>query len=367
MISVRSRLVAGLLLLFTFSFARLEAYAQDHHHVFVKELPTDASRDPNLPGSIDNNYFRAIPPHREGNHTVWEYFITVTEHTVLLANKKPYKVWAYGNRVPGPTLTAVEGDLVKVTLSNETSVGHPIHFHGLYVTPEMDGVPPVSPMVMPGSSYTYSFIARPAGTHFYHCHVDTNEHMNRGMSGAFIVKTRIPEPRVDLDWVLLLSEWNSKYAEEGKPGNPREVNDTDYFTINGKSFPYTAPIDLVQGQVARLRLINVGSQTHSIHLHGQSFLVTHKDGAPMREPQEMDTVAISPGERIDLLIKADQPGEWPMHCHTAAHQTNAGVYPGGMMTHVRITAASKPYPTSLWGLSALRKQWRQSAIVHEDR
>lgn len=315
--------------------------------------------DPNEPGR-ESASFRWLSPKNDAG--IWEYRLVVTDQQIRLANGTMYKVWAYGDRVPGPLLRAREGDRVRVTLVNETASNHTIHFHGVFVSPEMDGVPPWSPPVKPGESFTYDFVAKPAGTHFYHCHMDTNEHMNRGMSGAFVVAPRIPEPQVEKDLVLIIGEWNSKYAQDGRPGNPREVHDTDFFTINARSFPETTPVALQIGETARLRIINVGAQNHSIHLHGQQFLLTHKDGVALADPQLMDTVPISPGERVDLIVFADSIGEWPMHCHVAAHQTNAGMYPGGMMTHVRIVnRPGVPSDGNRANMEMIQKLWRASA------
>lgn len=329
------------------------------------------------------NYFgRQLAPIVEGKRTIWEYELVISETEHKLQNGAMYKVWAYNGQVPAPTIVAREGDWVRITLINETSVNHTIHSHGLYVPQRMDGVPhdhgqqqhkPDDPAmkdefmprpVAPGESFTYEYIARPAGTHWYHCHINTNEHLNRGMAGALIVLPRADEPKVDQDLIMLLQEWNSRYAQDGQPGNPKELNDYDFFTINGKSFPETQSVQTELGKILRIRLINAGALPHSIHLHGHSFLVTHKDGFPLAEPAEMDTVLIGPGERVDIIILANNPGEWPLHCHTAAHQTNNGLYPGGMMTHLKIGTISSPKdgdgPIGK-DLKSVRAAWRNSA------
>lgn len=326
----------------------------------------------------EEELFSQRGPIQERGRTIWDYKLVITETEHTLVDGSHYKVWAYAGRVPGPTLIARENDWIRIQVVNETSISHTIHSHGLYVPQRMDGVvhshgstqhhagndDDAPRAVEPGTSFTYEYIARPAGTHFYHCHVNTNEHMNRGMSGALIILPRIPEPRVDHDIVMLLQEWNTRYARGGQPGNPREVNDYDIFTINGKSYPNTDAVQAGVGETVRIRFINAGAQPHFMHLHGHSFLVTHKDGAPLAEPMEMDTVAVGPGERVDILILANNPGEWPLHCHTVAHQTNAGAYPGGMMTHLKVGKDS--YPTEgegpvVFGMNKLREIWRRSA------
>jgi FtsP/CotA-like multicopper oxidase with cupredoxin domain len=356
------------------------ATAQKHGHASVSPKEKSNTDDEG------NVYFGTrTTPRMEGNRRIWIYELHVTESTHRLQNGSLYKVWAYNGQVPGPVLVAREGDWVRIRLINETSVFHTIHSHGLHLPQRMDGVPhdhglpadnkshdhqkesPDEAMpksVPPGESFTYEYIARPAGTHWYHCHVDTNEHLNRGMAGALIVLPRIPEPKVDYDLLMVLQEWDSRYAKSGQPGNPRELSNYDFFTMNGKSYPETPQIQVELGKIIRIRLINAGSLMHSMHLHGLSFLVTHKDGFPLAEPMEMDTVAIGPGERIDIIIFANNPGEWPFHCHTAAHQTNAGLYPGGMMTHLKIGDVGSPKqgdgPIGD-GLKFIRMKWRDSA------
>ncbi|GAA0750592.1 multicopper oxidase domain-containing protein [Ideonella azotifigens] len=325
-------------------------------------------------------HFTRRKPYREGDHLVWEYRLVVTETKHPLADGTPYKVYAYGNRVPAPQLYARDGDRVRIRLVNETTVPHTIHSHGLYTPQRMDGAthvhlgpdgemhqhdPAGAPLpVAPGEEFTYDYIARPSGSHFYHCHVSANEHMARGMIGTFVVFPKLPEPPADFDSVLLLQEWNSKYAKQGKPGDPREVGDADFFTFNGLSFPNTPLMQVKQGARVRIRFVNAGAQPHFMHLHGHTFLVTHKDGFPLREPMLMDTVAVGPAERVDIFFIANNPGDWPLHCHSPPHTTNAGVYPGGMMAHLIV--GPDRYPKSGEGplgpgIEAATDAWRDYA------
>lgn len=342
----------------------------DIHSSHVASMPRPAAPARN------DELFSQKGPFQEQGKTVWEYKLVVTEREHKLAGGTLYKVWAYGGRIPAPTLMAREGDWVRIQLINDTSASHTIHSHGLFVPHRMDGVPhshgashaggamPSPYLVNPGESFTYEYIARPAGTHFYHCHQTTNEHLNRGMSGVLIVLPRVPDPPVDHDVAMLLQEWNTNYARGGTPGHPREVDDYDIFTINGKSYPETDDVKVDLGDVVRIRFINAGAQAHFMHLHGHSFLVTHKDGAPLAEPIEMDTVGVGPGERVDILIRANNPGDWPLHCHTVAHQTNAGLYPGGMMVHLKVGDTSTPTEGDgpvMSGVEHLREIWRRSA------
>jgi len=177
----------------------------------------------------------------------------------------------------------------------------------------------------------------------YHCHVNSPQHIDMGMVGVLIVepKDKRREPKVDREHVLLLDDWyvNEQGGHEAM-AHPAMIHQANYFTVNGKAFPATEPIKLVQGERVRVRLINVGYQAHSMHLHGHSFVVTHRDGRPLKVRQEQDTVLIGPGERYDLVFTATNPGLWLFHCHVVPHVTNDGAYPGGLLVPV-VTEARK--------------------------
>ena len=109
----------------------------------------------------------------------------------------------------------------------------------------------------------------------------------------------------------------------------------DGFTINGKSFPMTEPIKVKKGERVRLRFINAGYQQHFMHTHSHKFTVVARDGAYVDEPQKVDTIGVGPGNRVDVIMVADNPGIWPFHCHRLNHVTNENIYPGGMLTFIQ--------------------------------
>ncbi|GAK41603.1 hypothetical protein TCA2_4094 [Paenibacillus sp. TCA20] len=287
-----------------------------------------------------------------------------TDGTLKLPDETSVYVWGYSEQqakgtagYPAPTLTVNEGDLVEVTLTNlGTSqkgikqVGHTIHFHGLDTDQANDGVPHTSKDLLVGDSYTYRFKADHAGTYFYHCHVDTIEHLQMGMTGAFIVKAKdganeawTSGPKYDKEYTFVLNEidpvWH-KAVQEGKKYDRTDFKPT-YFTINGKAYPDTEkdPGTLITGKIGEkvlVRIINSGYRPHAMHLHGHHFEVIASDGRPLPAPLEKDTVNIGPGERYDLLITFIQEGAYPFHSHNIVDNTNNGVYPGGMHTMVMI-------------------------------
>ncbi|HET6406053.1 MAG TPA: multicopper oxidase domain-containing protein [Candidatus Thermoplasmatota archaeon] len=290
--------------------------------------------------------------------------------------------------VPGPTLRVTEGDLVRVTLrSTFAGFNHTIHWHGQHVPSDMDGVAYMSqPPVEADEEFEYVFIAKPAGTYWYHCHVDAQHHIDMGMYGALIVDPQDPskDPHADQDIVIMLDEMDRYHLEGGQPvGNnlpqggdlystetyvKRQANDVvtrntqvndalaqantpvrpnrdwypvtyppytaDYntFLINGVAFPYTESIIGKEGQVLRIRMINAGNVLFAMHLHGHHVLVTHKDGILLESPYWADTVPIAPGERYDVFVRLNNPGLWDFHDHIGGHTQNDNIFPGGAMT-----------------------------------
>lgn len=291
---------------------------------------------------------------------VKKFQLYATDGYTTLADGKQAYIWGYSLKnekgtatYPAPTLTVNEGDQVEVTLTNLgpkregiQSLAHTIHFHGLDTDQENDGVPDTHPPVAPGSSFTYKFTASHAGTYFYHCHVDTVEHLQMGMHGAFIVKAKngvnqawTGGPAYDKEYVMLLNEFDPVWHEAVADGKPYDRTDYHprYWTINGKSFPDTlndesTMVHAIAGQKILIRFINSGYQEHSIHMHGFHFKVIASDGRPLPEPLDKDTLSIGPAERYDILVTIDQTGEFPLHSHNIVDNTNNGVYPGGMHT-----------------------------------
>ena len=276
-----------------------------------------------------------------------QFELTIEEVDLEVAPEFSPKVWAFNGQVPGPLMRVKEGDEVEVTVFNNTTLTHTIHWHGIYQTKtwKMDGVPGVSqPAIEPGDSFTYRFVVDKTGSLWYHCHVNTAEHIDlRGMWGALIVEPKEPielEKEVTKEAVLFFSSWDSSvaqtYGENAVPG--REL---DYFSINGKSHPYNQPLRVKEGDVLRLRLYAPTSPV-AFHLHGHDVLVTHKDGTALPHPYWADVVPIQPGERYDLIVRMNNPGIWMVHDHIEENTTAGGKEMGGTMMVVEYEGIEKP-------------------------
>lgn len=275
-----------------------------------------------------------------------KFEMTIEEYDLEVAPGLTTKVWAYDGQVPGPLIHVKEGDHVEVKVQNNTTMSHTIHFHGTYQTHtwEMDGVPGVSQeAIEPGDSFTYRFVADKPGSLWYHCHVNTAEHIDlRGMWGPMIVDPKKPtelEGQVTKDAIVMFAGWDSSVAREyGKNGVPHRM--LDYFSINGKAHPGNQPIRVKEGDVLRLRLYAPTSPV-AFHLHGHDALVTHKDGLPI-PPYPVDVIAMQPGERYDLIVKMNNPGIWMAHDHIEEHTTSGGKEGGGSMLVVEYEGIKKP-------------------------
>jgi FtsP/CotA-like multicopper oxidase with cupredoxin domain len=252
--------------------------------------------------------------------------------------------YAYNGIVPGPQIRVRTGERVRVRFTNRLPVPTTVHWHGVGVPNAMDGVPDVTQQpVSPRRSFTYDFVARPAGdsngagTFLYHSHVDEDRQMSVGLAGALIIEPRVPQRRFSLDKTLVISEWAADPATGRTRGvMPAEGNFPNLFTINGRSYPATEPIRLRRGAPALLRLVNAGQFAHPMHLHGTAFRIVARDGHRAREGGRRDTVTLESGERVDIAFAIDKPGRWILHCHIGHHMTNNGDAPGGLITVVDV-------------------------------
>lgn len=231
---------------------------------------------------------------------------------------KKVEAWAYNGQVPGPQIRVREGDKVRLVLHNKLPESTAIHFHGLELPNNMDGVPFITqPPVKPGASFTYEFTAPMGnhGSHMYHSHHNAAKQVGLGLLGAFIVEPRRPRAieRADIDYVMILND--------GMHG----------YTLNGKGFPATEPISAKLGQKVRVRFMNEGMMIHPMHLHGMHMTVIAKDGWMQPAPWKCDTLNIAPGERWDVIVNCNNPGTWAFHCHVLPHaESDHGMF--GMVT-----------------------------------
>jgi FtsP/CotA-like multicopper oxidase with cupredoxin domain len=233
--------------------------------------------------------------------------------------------WGFNGQVHGPTIEAVEGDRVRIYVTNKLPEGTSIHWHGLLVPSGMDGVAGLSQKnIAPGETYKYEFQLKQHGTYMYHSHSDDMIQIALGMMGMFVVHPRTPtSPKVDRDFALMSSEWRIDVGTR-RPV-PIEMTDFNVLTFNGRAFPGTAPLVAKYGDRVRIRFGNLSPmEHHPIHLHGYYWKITEMDGlqVPESAQQPGNTVLVAVGQTRTVEFIADNPGDWAMHCHMTHHTMN---------------------------------------------
>jgi len=235
------------------------------------------------------------------------------------------RCWGFNGQVHGPTIEAVEGDRVRIYVTNKLPENTSIHWHGVLVPSGMDGVGGLSQKTIePGETYKYEFKLRQHGTYMYHSHSDEMTQIALGMMGMFIIHPRNPTgPKADRDFALMTSEWRIDVGTM-RP-NPIEMTDFNVFTFNGRAFPGTAPLVAKYGDRVRIRFGNLSPmEHHPIHIHGLHWKVTQTDGGQIPESAQWPetTVLVAVGQTRTVEFIADNPGDWAMHCHMTHHAMN---------------------------------------------
>jgi len=234
-------------------------------------------------------------------------------------------LWGYNGQSPGPTIEVVEGDRVRIFVTNKLPEHTSVHWHGQLLPCGMDGVTGLTqPGIQPGKTFVYEFVARHAGTFMYHPHADEMQQMAMGMMGFWVTHPKNPRQHaVDRDYVMLLSSYDIE------PGSytPRTNTMLDFnlWTINSRVFPGLDPMVAGLNDKVRIRVGNLTMTNHPIHLHGHRFEVAGTDGGwvpkSARWPEVTTDVAVGQMRAIEFV--ADAPGDWAFHCHKSHHTMNA--------------------------------------------
>ena len=236
------------------------------------------------------------------------------------------KCWGFNGRANSTVIEAVEGERVRIYVTNGLPVSTSIHWHGFFLPNGMDGVGGLTqPYIKSGETAKYEWTLRQHGSFMFHSHHDEMTQMGMGLIGMFIIHPRnpMPEYRVDRDFSLLLSEWTIP-AGTSRP-NTLEMNDFNILTINGKVFPATAPLVCKTGDKIRVRLGNLGAMDHHpLHIHGHHFRITATDGGeiPLSAQWPESTVLVGVGQTRTIEFIAAAPGDWAFHCHMTHHVMN---------------------------------------------
>lgn len=233
--------------------------------------------------------------------------------------------WGYNGTAPGPTIEVVEGDRVRILVTNKLPEHTTVHWHGLLLPNGMDGVGGLTqPQIPSGKTCVYEFTVKKSGTFMYHPHADEMLQMAMGMMGLFIVHPKNPSERhVDRDYAFLLASY--KVDPGSLTPNPSEMLDFNVWSFNNRVFPAIAPLVAKTGERVRIRVGNLTMTNHPIHLHGVTFKVTGTDGGwvpPSAQWPEVTTDVPVGGMRVIEFV-ADAPGDWALHCHKSHHTMGA--------------------------------------------
>jgi FtsP/CotA-like multicopper oxidase with cupredoxin domain len=251
--------------------------------------------------------------------------------------------WGFNGHIPGPTIQVTEGDRVRLNVTNTLPEPFSMHWHGLEIPVEMDGMPGISQeAIAPGGRFSYEFTLKQNGTFFYHSHMPMQEMM--GLIGFFVIHPRAAHaPRVDRDFGIVLQEWALLPNNTIPNSLAMEFN---WLTMNGKAGPATTPLICKLGERVRIRLINMGMDHHPIHMHGHQFYVTGTEGGRIRTTavQPENTVLVGVAQARDIEFVADNPGDWHLHCHLPHHMMNQMV---SMVGPLMMTEANRLRPGSM--------------------
>lgn len=310
---------------------------------YARTVDPDGTYEPGMPGK---DY---TPVHKPNGTTVpWKivdgvkvYHLTVSEFMHEFAPGFKAIVWGYNGEMSGPLIEAVEGDRIRIYVTNKLTVGTTVHWHGLILPCNMDGVNGLTQSpIPPGETWAYEFPCIQHGTFMYHSHKDTMTQEGMGLFGMFVIHPRRPQhPRPDRDFSLMLHEMDIK------PGTYRPdtsvASGFNTLTINGHVFPGTDPIVCQTNDRVRIRIGNLSAMDHHpFHVHGHSFRITETDGGVVPEaamwPETSVLVAVGQTRNIEFV--SDNPGDWACHCHMTHHTMNQMGH--GLANMVGVKAAS---------------------------
>lgn len=279
------------------------------------------------------------------NGQVYRNFTLIVEENVKkdIGENHTFYGWTYNGTIPGPTIRVTEGDIVSITMINNDSskLPHSIHMHSIHEAKE-DGVYMhnsgyKSGLISPGETYTYTFIASPAGVYPYHCHVEPiQDHINRGLYGALIIDPPIDKKREESnEMIMMMNSYDEDYQLEGpviiesganfnesgriKSEKSADERENEIYTVNGKAFDYFYnPITIKANESQRIYLLNMVEfdQVNNFHLHGNMFYY-YSSGTEGSAPIYTDIVTLSQADRGIIEFTIPYTGNYMMHSHIA--------------------------------------------------
>jgi len=281
----------------------------DHGHADAMAMPVgevDHEQNGFNPTDILTDFDYGTVSTLPDGRTLREYEILVANQDVEVVPGVVYPAWTYNGRIPGPTIRATEGDLLRIHFLNGTGHPHSMHFHGVH-TAAMDGVPGMPSMVEPGGNFTYEFDAEPFGMHLYHCHAfPLARHIAKGLYGAFIIDPKAGRPPVDREMVMVMSGFDVDFDDTN-----------DFYAVNAIPFHYQQhPIQIKVGEMVRVYLVNIleFDLINSFHMHA-NFFHYYPTGTSLAPSEFTDTIMQTQAQRGILEFSYKYPGLYMFHAH----------------------------------------------------
>lgn len=299
---------------------------QGAHKIAVPVGPKRLAQGRRVPGE---NYTPVVMPNgrtlefeRRGSAKVFHLVAEPVTHEI--APGLEIEAWGYNGMTPGPLIECVEGDTLRIYVTNKLPEATSVHWHGVIVPSGMDGVAGLSQQAIPaGKTFKYEFVMKKPGTFMYHPHFDEMVQIALGMVGMIVVHPRRPDRRRVRDYSLMMHEWLIPIGSR-RP-DPLAMADFNVLTFNHKAFPATEPLVAELGDLVRIRLGNLGPMDHHpIHLHGYEFEVAETDGGRVpKQARWPETTTLVPVGQVRVIeFIADNPGDWAFHCHMTHHVMN---------------------------------------------
>ncbi|RUW54844.1 DUF4396 domain-containing protein [Mesorhizobium sp. M1A.F.Ca.ET.072.01.1.1] len=319
--------------------------------IMDRDTPADAMRDMAAadPRLVSASYGLSakgdqdLPFRMENGVKVFELRPSVVRWQIL--PDVTVDAYAYNGQVPGPRIHIRQRDRIRVNVTNDLPEETTIHWHGMILPNQMDGPAEITQEpIEPGGKFSYEFTATQHGTYFYHPHAKPDRTQALGLYGALIIDPANPADEVaaDHDYVIELQEWLVRESLTF-PSMPMEGGLPNFFTINGKAYPSTDTFHMKVGETLKVRFIGTNNGfIHPMHIHGGPFEVVARDGETISPSARFlaDTINVGPGQRYDVVWKAQRPGKWLIHCHIPHHTTNNNVEEkggGGLMVVIDVS------------------------------
>ncbi|MFZ6657415.1 multicopper oxidase domain-containing protein [Undibacterium sp. TJN19] len=261
------------------------------------------------------------------NNGVKEFHLVAEPVVREMAPGMKARLWGYNGQSPGPTIEVVEGDRVRLFVTNRLPEHTSMHWHGQRLANGMDGVSGLTQAsIQPGKTFVYEFVARRPGTFMYHPHADEMTQMAMGMMGSWVTHPKNRHPlidEVDRDFIFLLNAYDIEPGAS-KP-NIMTMTEFNLWSWNSRVFPGIDTLNVRKNDKVRIRIGNLTMTNHPIHIHGHEFMVTGTDGGAIpktaRWPEVTTDIAVGQMRQIEFI--ADEEGDWAFHCHKSHHTMNA--------------------------------------------